>query len=253
GSGKFLCLGVHHLDWRVRLRGPLHPGESNPAAADVRSGGVAHNVWQGLCELGCEADLLSLPALDTRMYMAIEHEDGRLAHGIACLDAYDALDAAFLAQHSTRLKEAALVVVDGNCAADLFADLPAHPCLAFVAVSPAKMGRMAGSLARAKWLFCNRAEYAQLLALDAAVPDGLNIVETRGSAGLALHAGGETISFDAPTIDELSLDETGLGDAMAACILARIPGHTVTDAVTLGLGQFPILVSKLQNNAGPAL
>lgn len=237
------------MDWRARLGAPLVEGESNPATTDVRPGGVAHNVWRALCHFRLDAQLVSLPGPDKRLYMALEHADGTLAHGIACLDAYEQLDAAFAAQHMDRLTSADVLVVDGNCTHDLFAALPAHACMALVAVSPAKMQRMVSALAHAAWLFCNQAEYRQLQSLQVGLTDQLNIVETRGGDGLILHSRGKSVQFEAPKLEMPDLDETGLGDAMAACILAHVTyEHSRNEpeaAVANGLKQFPALLSDL--------
>lgn len=237
----------------MRLRKPLLDGESNPAAASVRPGGVAHNVWRALRLVGADAQLVSLPAHDSRFYVAIEHGDGSLAHGIACLDAYEQLNAAFLSQHMELAAAADVLVADGNCTPDFFAALPTHACLALVAVSPAKMRRMADALGKASWLFCNRAEFRELQAisghLGAHVADHLKLVETRGKDGLTLHWRGQIHNFPAPQIDVAEIDETGMGDAMAACILAHVTRAEPVQAVSHGLRQFPSVLTQLVANA----
>ncbi|MEO0636273.1 MAG: PfkB family carbohydrate kinase [Pseudomonadota bacterium] len=247
----YLCLGAHHMDWRVRLRGPLIRGESNPGSTQIRPGGVAHNVWRGLTAAGCQARLVSLPQPEDRLYMAVEQVDGSLAHGIACLDAYENLNADFLGRHSAQVAESKVLVVDGNCAQDLFEALPRHTCLALVAVSPGKMARLATGLSKAHWLFCNRAELAELHRLKAdlpkdLMPEDLTIVETLGAEGLHLYSGGQVHRFDAPDLPFGVPDETGLGDILAASILAQIHKRDPVGAVATGLRNFPHLLTQVQ-------
>ncbi|MEN0087135.1 MAG: hypothetical protein AAF737_01735 [Pseudomonadota bacterium] len=239
------------MDWRVRLRGPLHEGESNPGSTDVRPGGVAHNVWHALKRLERDAELVSLEAPETRIYMAVENQDGSLAHGIACLDAYDDLDDVFLYRHIDQMSRADVLVADGNCAHKLFDVLPTHPCMALIAVSPAKMDRMRPALAKANWLFCNRAELAQLRSDGWRPPAPLHIVETRGKDGLVLHAGDQRNSFAPPDLRQITVDETGLGDALAACILAQFHHASTLPAegiISMGLESFAEFLTR-QNSS----
>lgn len=114
-----------------------------------------------------------------------------------------------------------------------------------IAISPAKVIRMAGVLTNIACLFMNKREAASLCGIDnAGITDTIGSLRDKGLASGVITAGREAaIGFDAggafsiqPPPARKVADVTGAGDALAgATVAAMMKGHDLRDALREGL------------------
>ncbi len=253
------CIGGAHWDQKICLQQPAEMGTSNPARTTRSHGGVARNVAENLARLGCYVslfsvlgddvpardliaamtelgvncdDLLCAPDRTTANYSAVLNPDGALVIGIADMEIYCDLDAAWADATVPKLADHGVWVLDGNINAAGLSRLLRHPDRpAIVLVDPvsvAKSARLLPTLDRIDVLFPDRAEAAALSGLPVrngeqalAAADHLcsvgvgSVVVSLGAAGIAMTDGSYRALLPAAPVG-IVRDVTGAGDALLA-------------------------------------
>ncbi|MVA97649.1 carbohydrate kinase [Nitratireductor sp. CAU 1489] len=258
-----LAIGGAHIDRRGRVAGPFVPGASNPGAMREEVGGGVFNAARVIAGRGGRVALVSARGGDaageavagaiaaariedlsavyldrtTASYTAILDADGDVVAALADMALYDAAFDRLVRRAKPRaaIASADAVLCDANLSAaalERLAGLAAGTPLYAIAISPAKVGRLAPLADRLACLFMNRREAAALTATDAgAAPHTL--VEALRAAGLAsavvTAGGGELIAFDDEALYLLTpppprkiSDVTGAGDALAGTMVESL-------------------------------
>jgi sugar/nucleoside kinase (ribokinase family) len=273
-----LAVGGAHVDRRGIIAGPFVPGASNPGTMREDIGGGAFNALRMAAQRGVSGAMLSLRGGDaagaavadaiahagladlsgvfldraTPSYTALIEESGELVAGFADMGLYEAGFAKQVARRKARdaIAAADAVLCDANlpgaALGRLAGEAEAHAKPVFaIAVSPAKIVRLAGLLARLKCLFMNRREAAALTGNEAR--DAAAIVaalrEKGLAAGVVTSGGGPVLAFDGDGAFEVApprpvrlVDVTGAGDALAgAAVAALMRGAAFPEAVREGV------------------
>ena len=247
----FHICGGCHLDRHLYLHGEAVPGRTNPASQQIGIGGVAANIARHLAARGGEAHFTGvqpaeeISALGTRLraagvdpnmiplegevpgYTAIVAADGELVVGAASTALYDEV-----------MPDMVLKGVIGDGPLVIDANFPesvlqaicqsqpqTRPVFA-AATSVAKVGRLAGCLARLDALVLNRSEAAVLAgeapvagmacALAARLRRGGVVLVSDGGNQAALATGDDCVKASPPPLDLVRAN--GAGDAMAAAL-----------------------------------
>lgn len=254
--------GGAHIDRRGRISGTTAAGASNPGTWFEEAGGGGFNAARNLARLGLEVRMISPRGGDaagetvaqaaaaagvidhpfifldrkTPSYTAILENDGNLVIALADMDLYRLFSPRRLQQRAMRevVSSSDLIVTDANLPEETLADLIERAAreskpVAAIAISPAKVVRLANNLAGLSFLFMNEAEARALtgrdategakwptLLHDAGLSGG---VITRGGRPAIAFRHGQTVSVAPPALDALG-DVTGAGDALAAGFLA---------------------------------
>ncbi|OBZ92389.1 carbohydrate kinase [Pararhizobium polonicum] len=254
--------GGAHIDRRARISGVTAPGSSNPGTWFEEAGGGGFNAARNLARLGLEVRMISPRGGDaagetvalaataagvidcpfifldrqTPSYTAILENDGNLVIALADMDLYRLFSPRRLQQRAMReiVSESDLIVTDANLPQETLASLIGRATqeskpVAAIAISPAKVVRLAASLSGLSFLFMNEAEARALTGSDGADAAewpallraaGLSGgVITRGGKPAIAFQGGQTVTVAPPTLDTLG-DVTGAGDALAAGFLS---------------------------------
>ncbi len=250
--------------WDIKARSiagaRLHT--SNPGVVTQTPGGVGRNIAEGIARLGGRVHLVAAVGADaggrdlmartaeagvyvdqvltsphpTGSYLAALDTDGELVIGVSDLAATDAMDVAALARSQVLIARAAVVVIDGNIAAEVAAWVLAVAAgagarVVLEPVSVAKAARMAPVLAPGMSVYAITPNVDELAALvGRAVPNTVEGVTSaavelhargvryvwvsRGSAGSLLVGPDEVVLIEA--IPAEVSDVTGAGDAMTA-------------------------------------
>ncbi|MEQ8298525.1 MAG: carbohydrate kinase family protein [Nitratireductor sp.] len=267
-SRTVLAVGGAHIDRRGRVGGPFVPGASNPGTMREEVGGGVFNAARVITGRGARVALISARGGDaageavaaaveqagiedlsgvyldrtTASYTAILDADGDVVAALADMALYDAAFDRQLRRASARERVAAAdaVLCDANLSAaalDRLAGLAAGTPLYAIAISPAKVGRLAPVADRLACVFMNRREAAALTATAADTPPQALVAALRatGLARAVVTAGGdELIAFDDRALYRLTpppprriADVTGAGDALAGTMVdsltAKIP------------------------------
>lgn len=278
GHPTLFAAGGAHIDRRGTIDGPFVPGASNPGTMREDVGGGAFNALRMATQRGVAGAMLSLRGGDaagatvaeaiaragltdlsavfldraTPSYTALIEENGELVAGFADMGLYEAGFMKQVARRKTRdaIAAADAVLCDANlpesALARLTAQAQAHAKPVFaIAVSPAKVVRLAGLLARLKCLFMNRREAAVLTGSEAG--DEMATVAALRAKGLAAGAitrgQGPVLAFDTGGAFEIVpprparvIDVTGAGDALAgAAVAALMQGAAFAEAVREGV------------------
>jgi len=272
--GEAVCFGAGHWDWIGRPSAPLEPGGDAPGVVERRPGGVALNLALALAGRGRAARLCAPVGTDaagaalagalaaagvaltrvgdgpTGVYLAVEDGRGGLAAAVADLAACAGVTAAAAGAAAAAAPEAAAWALDGNFGAAALAALAEAAerrgaRLALVPASAAKAGRLAGLLARADLVICNRAEAAALVGRD--LPDARAAASALRAAGAteaavtdgpreAAAATAEGVWGLTPEADGGPSGATGAGDALAAAYLdLRLEGAPPEGALSAGI------------------
>ena len=247
----FHICGGCHLDRHLYLQGEAVPGRTTPASQRIGIGGVAANIARHLAARGGQAHFTGvqpadeISALGTRLraagvdpnliplegevpgYTAIVAADGELVVGAASMALYDEVTPDMVLKG---IIGDGLLVIDANFPESVLqaicqAQPQTRPVFA-AATSVAKVGRLAGCLARLDALVLNRSE-AAVLAGEAPVagmacvlaarlrPGGVVLVSDGGNQA-ALARGDDCVTASPPPLDLVRAN--GAGDAMAAAL-----------------------------------
>lgn len=247
----FHICGGCHLDRHLYLQGEAVPGRTNPASQRIGIGGVAANIARHLAARGGQAHFTGvqpadeISALGTRLraagvdpnliplegevpgYTAIVAADGELVVGAASMALYDEVTPDMLLEGI--IGDGPLVIDANFPEAVLQAICQAQPQTRPVfaaATSVAKVGRLAGCLARLDALVLNRSEAAVLAgeapvagmacALAARLRPGGAVLVSDGGNQAALATGDDCVKASPPPLDLVRAN--GAGDAMAAAL-----------------------------------
>ena len=247
----FHICGGCHLDRHLYLHGEAVPGRTNPASQQIGIGGVAANIARHLAARGGQAHFTGvqpadeISALGTRLradgvdpnliplegevpgYTAIVAADGELVVGAASMALYDEVTPDMLLEGI--IGDGPLVIDANFPEAVLQAICQAQPQTRPVfaaATSVAKVGRLAGCLARLDALVLNRSEAAVLAgeapvagmacALAARLRPGGVVLVSDGGNQAALARGDDCVTASPPPLDLVRAN--GAGDAMAAAL-----------------------------------
>ena len=247
----FHICGGCHLDRHLYLQGEAVPGRTNPASQRIGIGGVAANIARHLAARGCQAHFTGvqpadeISALGTRLraagvdpnliplegevpgYTAIVAADGELVVGAASMALYDEVTPDMVLEG---IIGDGPLVIDANFPESVLqaicqAQPQTRPVFA-AATSVAKVGRLAGCLARLDALVLNRSEAAVLAgeaqvagmacALAARLRPGGAVLVSDGGNQAALARGDDCVTASPPPLDLVRAN--GAGDAMAAAL-----------------------------------
>ena len=247
----FHICGGCHLDRHLYLQGEAVPGRTNPASQRIGIGGVAANIARHLAARGGQAHFTGvqpadeISALGTRLraagvdpnliplegevpgYTAIVAADGELVVGAASMALYDEVTPDMVLKGI--IGDGPLVIDANFPVSALQAICQAQPQTRSVfaaATSVAKVGRLAGCLARLDALVLNRSEAAVLAgeapvagmacALAARLRPGGAVLVSDGGNQAALARGDDCVTASPPPLDLVRAN--GAGDAMAAAL-----------------------------------
>ena len=247
----FHICGGCHLDRHLYLQGEAVPGRTNPVSQRIGIGGVAANIARHLAARGGQAHFTGvqpadeISALGTRLraagvdpnliplegevpgYTAIVAADGELVVGAASMALYDEVTPDMALEG---IIGDGLLVIDANFPESVLqaicqAQPQTRPVFA-AATSVAKVGRLAGCLARLDALVLNRSEAAVLAgeapvagmacALAARLRPGGAVLVSDGGNQAALARGDDCVTASPPPLDLVRAN--GAGDAMAAAL-----------------------------------
>ena len=247
----FHICGGCHLDRHLYLQGEAVPGRTNPVSQRIGIGGVAANIARHLAARGGQAHFTGvqpadeISALGTRLraagvdpniiplegevpgYTAIVAADGELVVGAASMALYDEVTPDMALEG---IIGDGLLVIDANFPESVLqaicqAQPQTRPVFA-AATSVAKVGRLAGCLARLDALVLNRSEAAVLageaqvagmaFALAARLRPGGAVLVSDGGNQAALARGDDCVTASPPPLDLVRAN--GAGDAMAAAL-----------------------------------
>lgn len=247
----FHICGGCHLDRHLYLHGEAVPGRTNPASQRIGIGGVAANIARHLAARGGQAHFTGvqpadeISALGTRLraagvdpnmiplegevpgYTAIVAADGELVVGAASTALYDEVMPDMVLKGV--IGDGPLVI-DANFPESVLqaicqAQPQTRPVFA-AATSVAKVGRLAGCLARLDALVLNRSEAAVLAgeapvagmacALAARLRPGGAVLVSDGGNQAALARSDDCVTASPPPLDLVRAN--GAGDAMAAAL-----------------------------------
>ena len=247
----FHICGGCHLDRHLYLQGEAVPGRTNPASQRIGIGGVAANIARHLAARGGQAHFTGvqpadeISALGTRLraagvdpnmiplegevpgYTAIVAADGELVVGAASMALYDEVTPDMVLEG---IIGDGPLVIDANFPESVLqaicqAQPQTRPVFA-AATSVAKVGRLAGCLARLDALVLNRSEAAVLAgeapvagmacALAARLRPGGAVLVSDGGNQAALARGDDCVTASPPPLDLVRAN--GAGDAMAAAL-----------------------------------
>ena len=247
----FHICGGCHLDRHLYLQGEAVPGRTNPASQRIGIGGVAANIARHLAARGGQAHFTGvqpadeISALGTRLraagvdpnliplegevpgYTAIVAADGELVVGAASMALYDEVTPDMVLEG---IIGDGPLVIDANFPESVLqaicqAQPQTRPVFA-AATSVAKVGRLAGCLARLDALVLNRSEAAVLAgeapvagtacALAARLRLGGVVLVSDGGNQAALARGDDCVTASPPPLDLVRAN--GAGDAMAAAL-----------------------------------
>ena len=246
----YICGGCH-LDRHLYLQGEAVPGRTNPASQRIGIGGVAANIARHLAARGGQAHFTGvqpadeISALGTRLraagvdpsliplegevpgYTAIVDADGELVVGAASMALYDEVTPEIVLEG---IIGDGPLVIDANFPESVLqaicqAQPQTRPVFA-AATSVAKVGRLAGCLARLDALVLNRSEAVRIAgeapvagmacALAARLRPGGAVLVSDGGNQAALARGDDCVTASPPPLDLVRAN--GAGDAMAAAL-----------------------------------
>ncbi|RWK08698.1 carbohydrate kinase family protein [Mesorhizobium sp.] len=260
-SPRILALGGAHIDRRGQVSGTYVPAASNPGIMREDVGGGVFNALRSLVKRGVSASLLSVRGGDaaaetvasaiagagiddlsvvfldraTPSYTALIDTEGELIVGFADMGLYDL---AFPKQiRRAKVREAIAgvdaILCDANLPTAALERLVAQAGgrqLFAIAISPAKVVRLAPLLGDLSLLFMNRREAAALAGADMSGRDLVDALKRLGLAGGVITAGSAPVlgfdqsgvfAIDPPAPRQVA-DVTGAGDALTGATVAAL-------------------------------
>jgi pseudouridine kinase len=260
-SPRILALGGAHIDRRGQVSGTYVPAASNPGIMLEDVGGGVFNALRSAVKRGVTASLMSVRGGDaaaetvssaiaeagiedlsavfldrtTPSYTALIDREGELIVGFADMDLYDLAFPRQIRRAKVReaIAEADAVLCDANLPTAalerLVMQTGGRPVFA-IAISPAKVVRLAPLLADLALLFMNRREAAALVGADLSghkLVAGLRRLGLR--AGVVTAGSAPVLGFDESGVFEIDppaprkvADVTGAGDALTGATVAAL-------------------------------
>ncbi len=284
-SNHLLAIGGAHIDRRGQVSGPYVPGTSNPGVLTEDVGGGVFNALRNAVHRGVTASLLSLRGGDvagenvaraiaragiedlsvvfldrsTPSYTALLDRNGELIAGLADMGLYELAFTKQLGRSKVReaVAAASAILCDANlpeAGLGKLATVRAGKPIYAIAISPAKVMRLAGLLSGISCLFMNRHEASALAGLEGeSTAEIAPRLKAMGLVSGVITAGsGPVIGFDrdgtfsiAPPRARKIADVTGAGDALAgATIAAMMKGSDLHDALRDGLAAAMLTVES---------
>lgn len=284
-GSRISVFGGAHIDRRGRIFGTTAPGASNPGSWVEEAGGGGFNAARNLARLGLDVSMISPRGGDaagemvgdaavaagvidkpfvfldrkTPSYTAILENDGNLVIALADMELYRLFSPRRLQQRAIRevMSASDLIVTDANLPEETICALTGRAAqsekpVAAIAISPAKVVRLASSLGHIGFLFMNEAEARALTGHDAADAQswpallraaGLKGgVVTRGARPAVAFHNGHAVAVTPPDLERLG-DVTGAGDALAAgFLLAFVQGQPLDICLRSGVAAAGITV-----------
>ncbi|TGP26477.1 MULTISPECIES: carbohydrate kinase family protein [unclassified Mesorhizobium] len=260
-SPKILALGGAHIDRRGQVSGTYVPAASNPGIMREDVGGGVFNALRSLVKRGVSASLLSVRGGDaaaetvaaaiagagiddlsvvfldrtTPSYTALIDGEGELIVGFADMGLYDLAFPKQLRRAKVREAIAGVdaILCDANLPTAALERLVAQaggmPVFA-IAISPAKVVRLAPLLGDLSLLFMNRREAAALAGADMSGRDLVDALKRLGLAAGVITAGSAPVlgfdqsgvfAIDPPAPRQVA-DVTGAGDALTGATVAAL-------------------------------
>lgn len=286
---RLLGIGGAHVDRRGRVIGDHVPGASNPGTMREEVGGGTLNALRNAVQRGVDAALISVRGGDqpgemvaralaeaaiedlsatfldrvTPTYTALLDGHGDLIAGLADMNLYEQTFARIVSRKHVReaIAEAGAILIDANMPAAAAGFVVAHAAspVCAIAISPAKVGRLAGLLPGLACLFVNRRE-AERLTGCADPLEAAGWLRAAGLVSAVLSSGAEAVmAYDEDGLFKLRppevqavADVTGAGDALAgATIAALMQGRPLRRALREGMAaaaltiQAPTTVARL--------
>jgi sugar/nucleoside kinase (ribokinase family) len=268
---RIFAVGGAHLDRRGQSLVPFVPGASNPGIMREEPGGGVFNALRLAVQRGISAEILSVRGGDrigeiiaaaiqsagisdgsvvymdrpTPSYTAILDECGDVVAAIADMELYELMLPRQLTRRKVRdaIAIANAVFCDANLPSQALQRLAAlagdRPLFA-LAISPAKVPRLAPVFARLTCLFMNRREALALTGLGPQARSGelYRSLRAAGLTGAVVSDGGDAVlafsrgdafTISPPAVSEI-LDVTGAGDALAGATIAALMRGAAFDA-----------------------
>lgn len=260
---KLFAVGGAHIDRRGQVSGPYVPAASNPGTMREDVGGGVFNALRTLVRRGVSASLMSVRGGDTAgetvartisqagikdlsvtfldratpSYTAILDSEGELVVGFADMGLYDLAFPKQMRRANIRgaVEAADAVLCDANLPTAALDQLTAQAGdrpVFVIAISPAKVVRLASLLKRPALVFMNRREATALTGLSRETSErdlvaGLHGIGLRG--GVVTAGDHPVLGFDkdgaftlAPSPPKAVVDVTGAGDALAGATTAAL-------------------------------
>src|SRR5450830_1099085 len=245
----FICIGGANIDRKLRSKGPLQMGTSNPVSQYESYAGVARNIAENLARLGAATRLICAVGDDAAgqslltqadsvgidvaaslhvsgalsgSYTALLDDAGELVLAMAHMELCESLTPAFLVSRQQQRANAMMTIADMNLPLDsmqLLLDEANVNCtpLVVVAVSQPKMTRLPEQLTGLRLLILNNAELEQRHGHACATHDE---IITLGEQGILFSDSNRcdawTFCAAVPVESTAVVDVTGAGDAFVA-------------------------------------
>ncbi|TKB21381.1 MAG: carbohydrate kinase [Mesorhizobium sp.] len=285
-SPRILALGGAHIDRRGQVSGAYVPAASNPGVMREDVGGGVFNALRSVVKRGVAASLLSVRGGDaaaetvasaiagagiadlsvvfldrtTPSYTALIDSEGELIVGFADMGLYDLAFPKQIRRAKVReaIAEADAILCDANLPTAALERLVAQagdrPIFA-IAISPAKVVRLAPLLGNLSLLFMNRREAAALAGADMSGLELANALRRVGlTAGVVTAGGAPVLGFDAsgvfaidPPAPRRVADVTGAGDALTgATVAALLRGQPLRAALREGVAAATLAIESAE-------
>ncbi len=260
---RLFAAGGAHIDRRGQVSGPYVPAASNPGTMREDVGGGVFNALRTVVRRGVSASLMSVRGGDTAgetvartiaqaaikdlsvtfldratpSYTAILDSEGELVVGFADMGLYDLAFPKQMRRANIRgaVEASDAVLCDANlptAALERLMALAADRPVFVIAISPAKVVRLASLFERPTLVFMNRREAAALTGLSREATErelvtGLRGIGMRG--GVVTAGDRPALGFDmhsafavSPPPPKTVIDVTGAGDALAGATTAAL-------------------------------
>lgn len=271
-----VVIGGANVDVKAQSDRPAIEHTSNPGRATTSSGGVARNIAENLARLGDQVHLISVVGRDplgdelldytgasgvdvgcvvrtnrpTGTYTAVLDSDGELLVAIADMSAVEELDPPALRARADLIRQAGLIVADGNLRRDSLEELLDLADGVRVIVEPVSVPKVS------RWrevidervfaLTPGREELAALSGMPTQTDDELvaasRVLHDKGVQAVWVSLGDQGSLLSTirdtewfPAIPGMVTDVTGAGDAMLAAFChVLLEEGTLAEAVRLG-------------------